>query len=997
MIHLPDLFERKLSSDPSLATAIRQSLNLFEPWLEQSGMPFFPGFTDHSPRHINDVLNTAASLISDASHVLLSAEDVSVLCMSILLHDCGMHLTQDGFRALVTNSGRPVISGLGDLPWPQMWEDFLSEAHRFGQDRLVAIFGDAEPVRVDEINLDDLSERDCLLIGEFVRRHHSRLAHEIALTGVPIRNGTPLELIGLDAEYRDLAGLVARSHGMPIRATFPYIESKYSLLPEYRRVKSPYLMAILRIADYVQVQSERALKSLLSVKELRSPVSRQEWRNHFAVKDVSQRHEDPEALFVNAKPSDVRTYLKLDSLFKDIQRELDESWATLGEVYGRQGDLAKLGLTWRRIRSNLDEKEKFSRTVPYIPVKAGFDSSGPDLLKLLVGPLYDYKFEVGIRELIQNAVDACKELTDITTHRVPKSGMHVEAEVTVDIYENEDGTGWITVSDNGVGMTVDTITNYFLVAGASFRNSDVWKQQHTDESGQLRVMRGGRFGVGALAAFLLGDELSVRTRHVGRSESEGLEFTARIDDPVVELRRCQAPVGTVIKIWVSNPEIINKLRPWRHQLPELPKEGVVKLHVWPESDWFVQSSPRVACRWNGFDQKLYPASPENKRVRYQGEFQLSPEDYVPHPEKLAPGWQELNDPSPYKAILWQYRKPKKQNNASEEEPARPQINEITVNGVRIQEVSMYQEGGYVRLTNEAKGTGPDYSLLRPSMAIFDPAGICPINLQRSAVSFERMGLDENLSKAVLQEHFKKLLGPSLSCNSLADIKELCAAQKKQLDVHYSGQTVPICVTSEGLFLATPQCFSELKVRVLLSIDTNNVPNSAYAKLLNKGEAVLFRVSPSGIQNDLGWFRAMLAEDNSYGWLKRNTGLPFINRSAAVGAMPKKLWALANEKGRVNRQLLQSLIKVRSSTQHQIVAVGNVDEASPLISRVEELLTLFDEGSGVFAWKLTNNNQFIPPSLIHQVWIEMFGGPYIKPIGTPKRGRESKGPGNQKAI
>ena len=224
---------------------------------------------------------------------------------------------------------------------------------------------------------------------------------------------------------------------MSIRSTFDYIEKKFGLLTTYRNVKIPFLMAVLRIADYVQVQSERALKGLLSVKELRSPISRQEWQPHFAVKDISTDHADPEALYVHAAPLDAKMFLKLTALFKDIQRELDESWATLGEVYGRHREMASLGLTIRRVRSNLDNVEKFSRSVSYFPTRARFDASGPDLLRLLVGPLYDYDYTVGVRELVQNAVDACREAGDLLRSRGQSEDDGVG--VVVEIEEGEDG------------------------------------------------------------------------------------------------------------------------------------------------------------------------------------------------------------------------------------------------------------------------------------------------------------------------------------------------------------------------------------------------------------------------------------------------------------------------------------------------------------------------------------------------------------------------------
>jgi hypothetical protein len=749
MIKIPEIFEQVLSKSPELSAAIKQSVRLFEPWLEQSGMPFFPGFTDHSPRHINDVLNAASSLISDESRDLLTAEDVAVLCLSALLHDCGMHLTQDGFRALIEDTSPPVVKGFGDQPWSQLWKEFIAEARRFGQDKLVAIFGDTEPIYVDEIDYENLSEREFLLIGEFVRRHHARLAHEIAVKGVPSRNEVKLKLTGFSKDLLDIAGLVARSHGMSIRNTFDYIDEKYSLLPEQCGVKGPFLMAVLRIADYIQVRSERALKSLLSVKELRSPISRQEWRNHFAVRNISQSHSDPESFFIDATPVDVKTYLKLTALFKDIQRELDECWATIGEVYGRMGRLNALGLTMRRIRSNLDSTEKFSRTVSYIPVKAGFDTSGPDLLKLLVGPLYDYQYGVGIRELIQNAVDACRELEDISdVGLLSECSDKQNSDVLVSIQENKDGTGWIIVTDRGVGMTLETITKYFLIAGASFRNSDLWKRQHMDDDGKSRVLRGGRFGVGALAAFLLGDEIEVKTRHFMRADDEGIEFKARIDEPNIELRRCHAPAGTSIKIWVSDPQVLDELRPRRlHQDDEQPAVEI-ELDSWEEVDWFTQSFPRVECRWDGYDRSLQSDFP---RQRVLAKFLSENSSTTPQVGSTIPTWERLPNAEPYKDIYWKYEPAVKRSNGNSTWWVQPN-DEVTVNGIRVQEISSYHHPGasLLRIADDNFGVGPMYQMRRPSLAIFDPAGICPINLQRSAVAFDRMGMDLILAKDILK-------------------------------------------------------------------------------------------------------------------------------------------------------------------------------------------------------------------------------------------------------
>lgn len=967
MIKIPALFARVLENEPVLHAAVNQNIKIFEPWLEQSGMPFFPGYTDHSPRHINDVLNAAASLITDEAHSLLSPEDIVVICMAALLHDCGMHLTQDGFRALIEESNQPVVSGFGDQPWSQLWKDFISEARRFGQDKLIAIFGDDEPLRVNEIDYENLSERDYLLIGEFVRRHHARLAHEIAIKGVPSRKTERLELIGISHELKDLAGLVARSHGLSIRSTFSYIEEKYCLLPEQHGVKSPYLMAVIRIADYIQVQSERALKSLLSVKELRSPASRQEWRNHFSVKNISRWHNDPEAFFVDASPTDVKTYLKLVTLFKDIQRELDESWATLGEIYGRFDKLAKLGLTMRRIRSNLDSPEKFSRTVPYFPLKAGFDTSGPDLLKLLVGPLYDYKYEVGIRELIQNAVDACRELADFTSNTLANNPKNQEPDVLISIYENEDGTGWITVSDKGVGMTLETITKYFLIAGASFRNSDLWKNQHMDDHGESRVLRGGRFGVGALAAFLLGEEIEVKTRHFKRAENDGIEFKARLDEPNIELRRCVAPSGTTIKIWVSNPKIINKLRPALHHFDDQP-DAEVSLDKWDEINWFIQTAPRVEFKWDGYNASKNAPYP---RFKVLAKFFPKEKDCVPLAGTLTASWVRHPNAEPYKDIYWKYVEPVKNTNGDSSWMVQPN-DEVTVNGIKVETISrrMYHKAWRLDIPSDIQKESPDYSVKRPTLAIFDPDGICPINLQRSAIAFERMGMDLTIAKNVLAMHLQLLIKQAESSNSATEFYSLCSKLVESRDVLYDGMASPIVASSMGIFLASPSVIGNLKIETLYFAGTSkkSISDIKLFDLLQDGEGLIFRNTPEGIQNDLAWFRGILSENNGP---YHPTFFPKILKITAAAIMPLATWKLANEKGRVRQDILKGLNPASFKDDAVEVSLGNQKEADKLLARCKAIRDALGNDAEICGWLLQKGlNDANESNLLKEIWLEV---------------------------
>lgn len=111
----------------------------------------------------------------------------------------------------------------------------MAEARRFDERKPKALFDNVEPVRVRSLDPLLMTERDRLLIGEFLRRHHPRLAHEIALTGVPGPPHRGLSLGDIPHDVRNLAGLVARSHGLDLRLCVDYLKNKSSWARAGRR------------------------------------------------------------------------------------------------------------------------------------------------------------------------------------------------------------------------------------------------------------------------------------------------------------------------------------------------------------------------------------------------------------------------------------------------------------------------------------------------------------------------------------------------------------------------------------------------------------------------------------------------------------------------------------------------------------------------------------------------------------------------------------------
>ena len=337
-ILIPTRLGEVLARDTKLQGAVQTSLARFEKWIENSGVPFFRDYTDHGPVHISEVLETSEQMISERSWTVISPGDAAVLILATLLHDSAMHLQEDGFQALAqTGKQRPRIEGFDRVGWQDLWDQFVSEASRLHQKQLVALFGSPDPIQPpDPATPRKWTAQQYQLIGEFIRRHHPRLAHEVAYFGVPGPNRRKLKLADDEPQILRLSGLVARSHGMSIRSCLDFLDWKFHKR-DYNGIHAVFLMAVLRVADYLQIQSSRAPRELLEVKRLRSPISRREWKVHHAIRNITYNEPDPEAvkIQVHSDKTDLETFLRLQDWLEGVQFELDTSWATLGEVYGR--------------------------------------------------------------------------------------------------------------------------------------------------------------------------------------------------------------------------------------------------------------------------------------------------------------------------------------------------------------------------------------------------------------------------------------------------------------------------------------------------------------------------------------------------------------------------------------------------------------------------------------------------------------------------------------
>lgn len=709
-LRIPSRLAELLRKNQSLAAGVEGSFADFSEWINNSFLPFFPDYTDHSSSHIEEVLATSSSLIRDEAWEFLTPQDAAALATATLLHDCAMHLSEDAFVALVSGKHTCELLDGDKHRWPILWQRFILEAKNFDGKTLQSMLGSSQSVEEPSLDPERMTKRDRKLIGEFVRRHHPRIAHEIAVFGVP---GSPLQLDQRLRDLADLSGLIARSHGMPLRTALAPLERRFDKR-NYRGVHSIFLMALLRVGDYLQIQAERAPKAMLQIKRIRSPYSLQEWHAHNAVETVHTEHDDPESVFIRANPQDIKTYLRLKEWLNGIQAEMDQSWAVLGEVFGRINP--RLGLTLRRVRSNLDEGSAppFSEQSRYIPEKIAFSVATGELLKLMVNPLYGDDPSIAIRELLQNSVDAVHELRALQ-QRMPELAVAplrpIEGDVEIWIEDpDENGQAYLSITDRGIGMTLEVVQKYLLRVGASYRNSQEWKLAFIDSTNNMPlIVRSGRFGVGLLATFLLNNALDmaieVETRHV--TAEKGLKFISTLgEDPIEVIRENLMPVGTKIRVPLSSEayEILS-----------------VQTSSW---DWFCFDDPKV--------------------IRKVGDRILRQEAVAPYTRTALPfSWRYLDDP-PCKDIFWTFSR-------------RNHLKSVYCNGLKIKD-GLSAKQAYVQGITWIRGTHiGNCELLFPNMiSVVDDDFKMPLNLARSVLYINDL-VDKKIYDSVIEDFLAFLL------------------------------------------------------------------------------------------------------------------------------------------------------------------------------------------------------------------------------------------------
>jgi hypothetical protein len=145
----------------------------------------------------------------------------------------------------------------------------------------------------------------------------------------------------------------------------------------------------------------------------------------------------------------------------------------------------------------------------YTPMDLKFSVDTSAALQLLTGNRLYADNRVFLRELVQNAVDACHLRKRLEPSYDPAISIRFNDDISI-----------VTVRDNGIGMDRQWIEKYFLTIGISLYQSTEVRNAHQRSRIDLSFI--SQFGIGFLSSFLVADKIVIKTRKV---RGPGLKIT----------------------------------------------------------------------------------------------------------------------------------------------------------------------------------------------------------------------------------------------------------------------------------------------------------------------------------------------------------------------------------------------------------------------------------------------------------------------------------------
>lgn len=493
-------------------------------------------FTMHDSTHAMKVAHLMFNIIKPDRRDALTPPEIALLVISAFLHDLGMALS-------------PKQRDKRLDPESDLWLHLEVDEHlRNSINKLKEQISNSQiPQTIRDRARHKLYQAEEALLCRDTRQNHAtRQRYEELLTQLQqFHNEKPSSLpdveccLSFDGDsFREKLIEICVSHVQD----FEFILDNDETNIERHRFPKDYplgshnadlhmVAAALRLADILDFDRERTppvlfyylLPTTLANQDDRSIL---EWSKHMT---ISNWHIEKDAIVFRGHCKSHIIHHAIVQFCNDIEKEIKSTFDTFS--------IRKTNFPFNLPKSVQTKIEQHGYT--YVPYKFELDDNRVYQL-LMGGAIYENPL-VAVRELVQNAVDACKLKDALIQMYEPRSIPNTTDRITIRYEEPTEKCQEpkLTITDTGTGMDKWLLENYFLKVGTSYYNSSDFKKirmQIRAKHKKLDFAPISEFGIGFLSCFLLADRLKLDTAMWESIRGDTLKRTLIIDGPTRLIR-----------------------------------------------------------------------------------------------------------------------------------------------------------------------------------------------------------------------------------------------------------------------------------------------------------------------------------------------------------------------------------------------------------------------------------------------------------------------------
>lgn len=489
---------------------LRFADDLIGPLLDRTNAREMETFTLHDRLHARKVAHLMWHILSEDRRQALTPGEIGLLVAAAFYHDVGMALS-------------PAERAARLDPQSDLWNLLeLDNEQKRAIEQLRASTADSDlgPTQRERARRALAQAEEVLLCQDTRDRHAIPERYRDTLQELdrihskgPEKIPDPNACLSFDGDsFRDKLIDVCTSHNLDA-GTLLENDSENTERSRFPRdfpvgccnADLHMVAAALRLADILDFDRERTppvlyyylLPGPLALSDGRSVL---EWGKHLS---ISNWHIEKDAVVFRGRCKDYVLHHAVVTFCHAIQEEFAGTRAT----FGSDDDT-----TWPFVLPSSVKADIHSQGYKYIPYRFELDDNRVYQL-LMGGAIYDNPL-VAVRELVQNAVDACMLRDQLTKLHEPQLTPATEKRIFVRYEEPTDSEPHprLVVTDTGTGMDEWILARYFLKVGRSYYSSpDFNRTRVALRNKDLDFAPVSEFGIGFLSCFLLGDRVVVQT------------------------------------------------------------------------------------------------------------------------------------------------------------------------------------------------------------------------------------------------------------------------------------------------------------------------------------------------------------------------------------------------------------------------------------------------------------------------------------------------------